>query len=225
MGQLAASIAHEVSQPIAATVMGAHAALRWMGAQPPNLGEIKQVLDNVIKDAHRAAEVLDRIRGHIRKAPPQKGPVDIAKIIGEMVEFTRSQATSNGASVHTDIAQDLPLVHGDRVELQQVLLNLILNALEAMSSVNGGERQLQINAEMEEQGSVLVQVSDSGPGFAAGETERVFTAFYTTKATGLGMGLSICHSIIEAHGGRLWASSNQPRGAMIQFFLPPHTPA
>lgn len=162
-----------------------------MGAQPPNLGEIKQVLDNVIKDAHRAAEVLDRIRGHIRKAPPQKGPVDIAKIIGEMVEFTRSQATSNGASVHTDIAQDLPLVHGDRVELQQVLLNLILNALEAMSSVNGGERQLQINAEMEEQGSVLVQVSDSGPGFAAGETERVFTAFYTTKATGLGKGLSI----------------------------------
>jgi PAS domain S-box-containing protein len=225
MGQLAASIAHEVSQPIAATVMGAHAALRWMGAQPPNLGEIKQVLDNVIKDAHRAAEVLDRIRGHIRKAPPQKGPVDIAKIIGEMVEFTRSQATSNGASVHTDIAQDLPLVHGDRVELQQVLLNLILNALEAMSSVNGGERQLQINAEMEEQGSVLVQVSDSGPGFAAGEAERVFTAFYTTKATGLGMGLSICHSIIEAHGGRLWASSNQPRGAVIQFSLPPHTPA
>ncbi|MCP2226524.1 C4-dicarboxylate-specific signal transduction histidine kinase [Pseudomonas silensiensis] len=131
MDQLAASIAHEVSQ-LAATVMGAHAALRWMGAQPPNLGEIKQVLDNVIKDAHRAAEVLDRIRGHIRKAPPQKGPVDIAKIIGEMVEFTRSQATSNGASVHTGIAQHLPLVHGDRVELQQVLLNLILNALEAM---------------------------------------------------------------------------------------------
>lgn len=223
MGQLAASIAHEVSQPIAATAMGANAALRWMAAQPPNLDEMKSVLQNLVKDAHRAADVLDRIRGHIRKAPPQKGAMGLAGIIHEMVEFTRGQAISHCVSVQTRIAENLPSVLGDRIELQQVLLNLILNAFEAMNGVDDKERRLTISAEIEEQGSVLVQVSDTGPGFDSGQAEQVFTAFYTTKATGLGMGLSICRSIMEAHGGRLWASSNQPRGAIIQFTLPPHT--
>lgn len=221
MGQLAASIAHEVSQPIAATVMGAHAALRWMGAQPPDFGEVKLVLGRLIQDAHRAAEVLDRIRGHIRKAPPQKAPMDINLTIREMIEFTRSQASDSGASVDTQLAPSLPLIDGDRVELQQVLLNLILNALEAMGSVDEGERRLDVSAAMEQGGSVLVSVSDTGPGFASGHAEQVFAAFYTTKPTGLGMGLSICRSIVEAHGGRLWASENQPRGAVIQFTLPP----
>jgi PAS domain S-box-containing protein len=225
MGQLAASIAHEVSQPIAATAMGAHAALRWMGAQPPNLDEIKLVLQNLVKDARRAADVLDRIRGHIRKAPPQKGAMEVAGIIHDMVDFTRGQAISHCVSVQTRIAENLPSVLGDRIELQQVLLNLILNAFEAMNTVDDTEKRLTISAGMEEQGSVLVQVSDTGPGFDSGQAEQVFTAFYTTKATGLGMGLSICRSIMEAHGGRLWASSNQPRGAIIQFTLPPHTGA
>jgi len=221
MGQLAASIAHEVSQPIAATTMGAHAALRWMDAQPPNLGETKLVLQNVIKDARRAADVLDRIRGHIRKAPPQKGPIDIAKTIDEMIEFTRGQASNHGVSVQTNIMENLPLVQGDRIELQQVVLNLILNAFEAMSTLKDINRHLNISAKLDEQGRVLLQVSDTGPGFAPGQAEQVFMAFYTTKASGLGMGLSICRSIIEAHGGRLWASPNHPRGAIIQFYLPP----
>jgi PAS domain S-box-containing protein len=225
MGQLAASIAHEVSQPIAATVINAHAALRWLSAKPPELDEVTLVLDRLVKDANRASDVLGRIRGHIQKAPPQKGPVDISTAIREMIEFTRSQATKSGASVQMQLADDLPLIEGDRVELQQVLLNLILNALEAMSAVSDGVRHLHISAALDEAGCVRVKVSDSGPGFASGYAEQVFAAFYTTKPTGLGMGLSICRSIIEAHGGRLWASANPPCGAVVQFTLPAHTAA
>jgi len=220
MGQLAASIGHEVSQPIAAAVLNAHAALRWLNAQPPEVEEVRQVLGSLIRDANRAADVLGRIRGHIRKAPPLKEPMDINTAIREMVEFTRGQVFESGASVHLQLADGLPLIDGDRVELQQVLLNLILNGLEAMSTVTDGVRQLHISAAQEQGGGVLVQVSDSGPGFAAEHAEQVFAAFYTTKPTGLGMGLSICRSIIEALGGRLWASANQPRGAIMQFSLP-----
>jgi len=220
MGQLAASIAHEVSQPIAATVLNAHAALRWLNATPPQVDEVRLVLSSLIKDANRAADVLGRIRGHIRKAPPQKEPVDINAAIREMIEFTRGQAASSGAVVQVHLADGLPPIEGDRVELQQVLLNLILNALEAMGAVDEHERQLHVSAALDDEGSVLVKVSDSGPGFAADYAEQVFAAFYTTKATGLGMGLSICRSIIEALGGRLWASANEPCGATVQFTLP-----
>ncbi|AWY39686.1 GAF domain-containing protein [Pseudomonas putida] len=220
MGQLVASIAHEVNQPIAAAILNANAAQRWLNIQPPELDEVRQVLARLIQDANRAADVLGRIRGHIRKAPPQKGPLDINVAIGEMIEFTRGQIMKNGVVLQTQLTDGLQLIVGDRVELQQVLLNLIMNALEAMGATPEGERQLQISAVPGEQGYVLVSVSDSGPGFAAENVDQVFTSFYTTKPTGLGMGLSICRSIIEAHGGRLWASAHQPCGATVQFTLP-----
>ena len=220
MGQLVASIAHEVNQPIAATILNADAALRWLNTQPPEIEEVRQILGCLIYDANRAADVLGRIRGHIRKAPPQKGPVDINVAIGEMIEFTRGQIIKSGVSIQTQLADGLPLIEGDRVELQQVLLNLIMNALEAMNSVKEGERQLWVCATLGEAGWVLVSVSDSGPGFASENVDQVFTSFYTTKPTGLGLGLSICRSIIESHGGCLKASANQPRGATVQFTLP-----
>lgn len=220
MGQLVASIAHEVNQPIAATILNADAALRWLNTQPPEIEEVRQVLGRLIFDANRAADVLGRIRGHIRKAPPQKGPVDINVAIGEMIEFTRGQIIKRGVSIQTQLADGLPLIQGDRVELQQVLLNLIMNALEAMSCVNEGERHLWICATLEGADWVLVSVSDSGPGFASDNIDQVFTSFYTTKPTGLGLGLSICRSIIESHGGCLKACANQPCGAIVQFTLP-----
>lgn len=222
MGQLAASIAHEVNQPIAATVTNANAALRWLSAQPPELGEVSQVLGRIIKDANRAAEVLGRIRQLIRKTPPQKQPLDISAAVREMVEFTRGEAAKSGAVVRVELADGLPEVKGDRVELQQVMLNLIVNALEAMSGVPAGERHLLISTEREDDG-VRVRVSDGGPGFADGNADLLFAPFYTTKATGMGMGLSICRSIIDGHGGHLWASANQPRGAVVQFTLPAYS--
>jgi len=220
MGQLVASIAHEVNQPIAATILNADAALRWLNAQPPEIEEVRQILGHLVFDANRAADVLGRIREHIRKAPPQKGPLDINAAIEEMVEFTRSQIIKNGASIHAQLAGALPCVNGDRVELQQVLLNLIMNALEAMSGVDEGERHLSISTGLDDAGCVRVSVSDTGPGFASGCAEQVFASFYTTKASGLGLGLSICRSIIEAHGGCLQAAANQPRGAVVEFSLP-----
>ncbi|MGJ7516285.1 trifunctional serine/threonine-protein kinase/ATP-binding protein/sensor histidine kinase [Pseudomonas baetica] len=220
MGQLVASIAHEVNQPIAAAILNANAAQRWLNTQPPELDEVRHVLGRLILDANRAADVLGRIRGHIRKTPPQKGPVDVNAAIGEMIEFTRGQIVKSGTSLQTQLMDGLPHIEGDRVELQQVLLNLIMNALEAMGSVEEGERRLHISVVLGEEGGLRVSVSDSGPGFASQNTDLVFTSFYTTKPTGLGLGLSICRSIIEAHGGRLWASANQPCGATVQFTLP-----
>lgn len=220
MGQLTASIAHEVNQPIAATVTNAQAALRWLGAQPPNAGEVEQALARIIKDANRASEVLGRIRGLVRKAPPRKEAMDINAAIREVIELTRAETTKSGAAVTTRLADGLPCIKGDRVELQQVLLNLIMNALEAMSEVSDGERHLRISTEEADAGSVLVMVCDSGPGFAPQCASQAFAPFYTTKSTGLGMGLSICHSIIDAHGGLLWIGANRPRGAIVQFTVP-----
>ncbi|MGF6396195.1 trifunctional serine/threonine-protein kinase/ATP-binding protein/sensor histidine kinase [Pseudomonas plecoglossicida] len=223
MGQLAASIAHEVNQPIAATVTNANAALRWLGAQPAQLDEVALGLGRIIKDANRAAQVLGRIRELIRKAPPQKQAVDVNAVVLEMVDFTRGEVARARAQVHTVLAEGLPQVLADRVELQQVLLNLILNALEAMSEVERA-RTLQISTAIDQDG-VRVTVADSGPGFVVENVEQVFEPFYTTKATGLGMGLSICRSIIDSHGGRFRASARQGPGAELQFTLPAHPAA
>jgi predicted ATPase/signal transduction histidine kinase len=220
MGQLAASIAHEVNQPIAATVTNANAAIRWLGAQPPQLDEVALGLGRIIKDANRAAQVIGRIRELIRKAPPQKQAVDVNAVVLEMVDFTRGEAVRARAQVHTVLAEGLPQVLADRVELQQVLLNLTLNALEAMAEVDGA-RTLQITTVIDKDG-VRVAVADSGPGFVAQDVEQVFEPFYTTKANGLGMGLSICRSIIDSHGGRFWASARQGPGAEVLFTLPAH---
>ncbi|MCR4471923.1 sensor histidine kinase, partial [Burkholderia sp. SCN-KJ] len=222
LGQLTASIAHEVNQPISATVTNAQAALRWLHAQPPNVDEVGQVLGRIINDANRAGDVLGRIRDLVRKAPLRKEPVDINEAIREVIELTRAEASKSGASVQTRLADGLPFIEGDRVELQQVLLNLIINALEAMSGARDGPRHLLISTDKADSNCVLVTVRDSGPGFATDGAEDAFAPFYTTKPTGLGMGLSICRSIIEARGGRVWASANAPRGAVVQFTVPAH---
>ncbi len=219
MGQLAGSIAHEVSQPIAAAVIGAQAAQRWLEQNPPNLQELRESLAQIVRDGMRAREVVGRIRALIRKAPPRQDLLEINALMREVIELTRAEATKNGVSVRAELAEVLPLILGDRVQLQQVMLNLIINAVEAMSGVSDGARELMISTGTAESGDLLVTVRDSGPGLQAGE--RIFEAFYTTKTTGLGMGLSICRSIIEAHGGRLWARANEPRGAVFQFILPP----
>jgi PAS domain S-box-containing protein len=220
MGQLTASIAHEVKQPIAATVSNAQAGLRWLIREPPDLEEVRQALACIAKDGKRAGDVVGRIRDLIQKAPPRKDRFDLNGAIREVIELTRSEAMKNGVLVQTELTDNLPLIDGDRVQLQQVMLNLIVNAVEAMSGLTEGPRELLISAGKAEMGGVLVTVRDSGPGLAPAALERLFEAFYTTKPNGLGMGLSICRSIIEAHDGRLWASANVSRGATFQFTLP-----
>jgi len=220
MGHLTASIAHEVNQPITATVSNAQAALRWLRGQPPDLEEVRQALTRIVKDGNRAGEVIGRIRALSKRTPVQHERFDINVAIREVIEFTRGEAVKSEVSVQTELADGLEPVHGDRVQLQQVILNLILNAIEAMSGMREGARELRITTGKLEPGGVLVAVRDSGPGLTPAALAHLFEAFYTTKAGGLGMGLSICHSIIAAHGGRLSATANVPRGAVFQFTLP-----
>jgi C4-dicarboxylate-specific signal transduction histidine kinase len=220
MGQLSASITHEVKQPIGATVTNAQAALRFLARQPPDLEEVRQALAQIVRDGIRAGDVVDGIRGLIKKAPPRKECLDVNAGIREVIELTRGELMKNGISVQADLADGLPLIEGDRVQLQQVILNLIMNAVEAMSGASDGTRELLVSSRKADRGDVLVGVRDSGPGLAPETLEHVFDAFYTTKPGGLGMGLSICRSMIEAHGGRLWATANLPRGASFQFTLP-----
>ena len=220
MGQLTASIAHEVSQPVAATVTNARAALRWLNGQAPVLEEARQALADIVNDGDRATQVIDRVRAHMNKAPPRRDDLEINRAIREVVELTRGEGVKNGVSVRTELADSLPLIYVDRVQLQQVVLNLTINAIEAMSGVSEGARDLLITTGKAESGGVLVAVRDSGPGIAPESADRLFDSFYTTKRDGLGMGLSICHSIIEAHQGQLWATANTPRGAIFRFTLP-----
>jgi PAS domain S-box-containing protein len=220
MGELAASLAHEITQPIAAARNNARAALNFLDRQPQNLGEVTEALECVVADADRAGHIVDRIRDHIKNAPPRRDRFDLNEAINEVLLLARSPITENGISVQTRFAEGLLVVHGDRVQLQQVALNLILNAVEAMASVGAGARHLLISTEQSRTNGVVVAVCDSGPGIEPDRLERVFDAFYTTKSNGVGMGLSICRSIIGAQGGRLWASANEPRGAAFQFTLP-----
>jgi PAS domain S-box-containing protein len=219
IGQLTASIAHEVNQPIGATVANAQAALRWLDRPTPELDEAKQALGRIVRDGARAGAVVDGIRRLIRRTPLRGDLVDINAAVSEVIVLARSEAAKNDVSVRMDLAEGLPLVQGDRVEFQQVILNLTINAVEAMSGVEG-ERELLIRTGKNEAGEIVVSVSDSGPGVAPATIEHLFKAFFTTKANGLGLGLSICRSIVEAHGGRLWASANAPCGAVFQFTLP-----
>ena len=222
MGQLTASIAHEVSQPIHAVAINAQAASLWLAAQPPDLEEVGKILARIVESSNRAGDVIGRIRALVKKAPQKKDRLEINGAIREVIELTRGETEKNGVSVRTQLADDLPLVQGDRVQLQQVILNLIVNAVQAMSGVGDGARELLISTGTAELDGVLVTVRDTGPGLPPSSLERLFDAFYTTKADGMGMGLSICRSIIEAHGGRLWASENLPRGAVFQFTAPPY---
>ncbi|MGF6918479.1 ATP-binding protein [Paraburkholderia sp. 40] len=222
MGQLAASIAHEVNQPIAATVTHAQAGLRWLSAQPPEMEKVAQGLRRIVKDGNRAADVIGRIRELLRKTTPRNETLDINEAIREVIEITRGEAMKRGALVKTQLADGLPFIEGNRIELQQVLLNLVINAIEAISGASDGAREVLVSTGKADAGCVLVAVCDSGPGFSPESAERLFAPFYTTKSTGLGMGLSISRSIIEAHGGRLWASANPPRGAVFYFTVPVH---
>jgi len=224
MGQLTASITHEVNQPITAAVTYALAARRWLSADPPNFDEVDDALSLIVKEGSRAGEVVGRIRALIKKSPARKDAVAINDAIIEVIALTRTEAANNSVSVRTQLAEGLLPVQGDRVQLQQVLLNLIINAIEAMGDVGEEERELIVSSRNEPDG-VSVEVRDSGPGFAPADIDRVFEAFYTTKPSGLGLGLSICRSIIEAHNGRLWASPNVPRGAIFRFTAPAHPAA
>lgn len=220
MGQLTASIAHEVNQPNTAVIASAQAALRWLERDPPGLEQIRNALARVVQNSIRSSEVIERIRELIKKAPPKRDPLAINDVIRNVIELTRTEAARNGVSVRTAFAEGLPAVIGDRVELQQVAVNLILNAIEAMEEMREDERELLIRTGSADSGSILVSIADSGPGLAPESAEHLFEPFYTTKPGGLGIGLSICRSIIIAHGGRLWADANGPRGAIFQFTLP-----
>jgi signal transduction histidine kinase len=220
MGELAASLAHEIMQPIGSARNNARAAVNFLDRHPPDLGEVREALDCVVGDTDRAGNIIDRVRDHIKKAPPRKDRFDLNKTIDEVIVLARSAITKNAVSVETRFTEGLLSVHGDRVQLQQVVLNLILNAVEAMGSVEVRPRELLISTEQSPTNGVIVAVRDSGPGIDPEHVERVFEAFYTTKSSGVGIGLSICRSIIHAHGGRLSADANQPRGAVFQFTLP-----
>jgi C4-dicarboxylate-specific signal transduction histidine kinase len=219
MGQLAASIAHEVNQPIGATRNNAHAALRFLAADPPDLTEIREALECVVNETYRAGEIIGRIRDQIKKAPARKEEVDVNSAIDEVVALVRGELLKNRVSVQTRLAEGLPRINVDRVQLQQVMMNLILNAIEAMIGADDAVRELVISTEASSSEHVLVAVADSGPGVVSDDRERIFESFYTTKAGGVGIGLSICRSIIEAHGGRLWVDANHPRGAVFRFTL------
>ena len=221
MGQLTASIAHEVNQPITATAISAQAALRWLDRRPTDLEEVRLLLANIVNDSQRAGDVVRRIGDLVKKAPARRDRLEINGTIREAIELTHGETVKNCVSVQTDLAGGLPLIEGDRVQLQQVILNLIMNAVEAMSGVAEGPRELLISTARTESGCVLVALRDSGPGMARASLDLVFEAFHTTKPGGMGMGLSISRSIIEAHEGRIWASANEPRGAVVQFTLPP----
>jgi PAS domain S-box-containing protein len=219
LGELAASLSHEITQPIASARNNARAAQNFLDKQPPDLGEVREALSCVVGDADHAGDIVNRIRDHIKKAPPRKEQFDLNGAINEVIVLGRSAIIKNGVSVQTRLSEGLFPVHGDRVQLQQVVLNLLLNAVEAMGSTEAEARELLISTE-QDHGGALVAVRDSGPGLDPSHLERVFDAFYTTKSSGMGMGLSICRSIIDAHGGRLWAEANEPRGAVFQFTLP-----
>lgn len=219
MGQLTATISHEIKQPIAASATNAQAGLLWLRAQPPNLEEVREAFERIGKDMKRAGEVMNRIHGLIKKAPPSLERVRINEAISEVVVLMRSEIANHGVRVRTQLTQGLPSVTVDRVALQQVMLNLVINAIEAMTAIDEGARELTIRTGSHASGGVLVAVCDSGPGVDLHDTERLFEPFYTSKAGGMGMGLSICRSIVEAHGGALWVSANEPRGAVFQFTL------
>ena len=219
MGQITASVAHEISQPITAMICNADAALSWLDSQSPNVAEVRRALATIVADANRAGEVMNWIRALIKKAPAPKESIDVNNAILDVLTLARSELLKQGISLKTDLAARLPRIEGYRVRLQQVVLNLILNAIEAMSCVDETRRELRISTTRDASGGILVAVQDSGPGLDQAIASRIFDPFYTTKPEGIGMGLPICNSIIEAHGGRLWVGNNEPRGAVFQFTL------
>jgi signal transduction histidine kinase len=220
IGQLTASITHEVNQPLAAARNNLTAALNFLDRTPPDLVEVREALACAVKDNDRASTVVGRIRALMQKAPTRTDSVDLNEAVREVLELTHGEALKHRVSVRTQLADGLPLIQGDRVQLQQVMLNLIVNAIQSMSGVEDGNREFHISTVSIEPEGVCVAVRDTGHGLRPESLPRLFEPFYTTKPDGMGMGLSICRSIIEAHGGRLWATGCEPRGALFQFTIP-----
>jgi signal transduction histidine kinase len=236
LGELTASIAHEVNQPLAAVVNNANASLRWLSRDSPNLAEAGNAIRRIIRDGNRAGDVISRMRALFKKVSTTKERFDINEVIEEVVILAQSELQRNRVSLQTQLASDLPLISGDRIQLQQVLFNLLMNAIEAMSGVEERPRELWVSSEkvtgisgeseksqLEDKALaewMLIAVRDSGPGLDTKSLDRLFDAFYTTKPHGIGMGLAISRSIIEAHGGQLWATASGSRGAVFQFRLP-----
>jgi C4-dicarboxylate-specific signal transduction histidine kinase len=218
MGELTASLAHEVNQPIAAAVTNANTCLRWLTRDHPDVEEARAAASRIVKDATRAADIISRVRLLFKKSAPQRELVDVNEAIREMIVLLRSEATRYNITVRMELAADLPRIMGDRVQLQQVLMNLIVNSIDAVKEVDG-VRELAVKSQRTEKEEVLVSVSDTGVGLPPEQTEQIFNAFFTTKPHGTGMGLRISRSIVESHGGRLWAADNSPRGASFHFAL------
>jgi C4-dicarboxylate-specific signal transduction histidine kinase len=219
MGELTASLAHEVNQPIAAAITDANTCLRWLAGDVPNLEEAREAAMRVVKDNRRAAEIIGRIRLLFKKGAPERELVDVNEVIREMIVLLRNETAQHSISIRTDFAADCPQVMADRVQLQQVLMNLIMNSIEAMKDVEG-TRELAIRLELTENEQFLVSVSDTGVGLPRQQVDQIFNAFFTTKVHGTGMGLRISRSIVESHGGRLWAVENSQHGATFCFTIP-----
>jgi PAS domain S-box-containing protein len=220
LGELAASIAHEVNQPLAAVVANAEACLRWLDRRSPDLDAARRSVEWIIDDGNRASEVIRRVRALANKTDIEKVPLDVNDVVSEVIALVQRELISHQVSLRTEFAPALPTILGDRVQLQQVIINLVMNGIEAMQSVTDRPRELVIRSRQDETQQVLVSVTDCGVGIAAENAGRLFNAFFTTKSSGMGMGLSICRSIVEAHNGRLWATANGPHGATFQFTLP-----
>ena len=220
LGELTASIAHEVNQPLAAVVANAEASLRWLNRAIPDLDAARRSVEWVISDGNRASEVIQRVRALAKKSDVEMVPLDVNDVVRKTIALVQRELISQQVSLRTELASPLPMVVGDRVQLQQVIINLVMNGIEAMQSVTDWSRKLVIRSGQDETRQVIVSVTDCGTGISAENAGRLFTPFFTTKSSGMGMGLSICRSIMEGHGGRLWATANLPHGATFQFTLP-----
>jgi C4-dicarboxylate-specific signal transduction histidine kinase len=222
LGELTASIAHEVNQPLSAVVTNAEACLLWLDRGTPNLDEARRSVEWIIKDGNRAGEVIRRVRALSKKADTQKAPLDINDVVNEVIALVQRELFSHRVSPRMELAPALGVVLADRVQLQQVIINLVMNGIEAMQAVTDRPRELVLRSHQDDAHQVLVSVKDCGVGISSENADRLFDAFFTTKSAGMGMGLSICRSIIEAHGGRVWAEPNLPHGASFHFTLPSH---
>jgi len=220
MGELTASLAHEVNQPIAAAVTDANTCLRWLTRDHPDVEEARQAASRMVKDATRASDIISRIRSLFKKGTPQQELVDVNEVVREMIVLLRSEATRYSISVRTELSGDLPQIMGDRLQLQQVLMNLMINGIEAMKKDVDGTRELAVKSQRAEDDQLMISVSDTGVGLPPQQADQIFNPFFTTKVHGTGMGLRISRSIIESHGGRLWATDNPLRGASFHLTLP-----
>ena len=220
MGEMVASIAHEINQPLAAVVNNANAGLRWLNREPPNADEVRSALIRIVNDGERGSSIIDSIRAMLKKGDQKRTPLNINGLIYDVMHLTQGQFQRHGVSIRSELADDLPSILADRIQLQQVILNLFVNAAEAMISISDRERLLRVRSEKHDGGGVLMAVEDSGPGVEPEDAKRIFDAFFTTKAEGMGMGLSICRSIVESHGGRITVAKAVPHGTVFQVTLP-----